>query len=142
MRKKKKTDLYEILGVAKDCTDPDIKKAWKRKSLTLHPDRMVGKTRAEKIIADKQLRDVNEAHDVLIDKNKRAAYDSNGFDEHGNVQEGHSFGHGGGGMHGMDISDLIGSMFGGGGGSNVQFSFGGPGGSRRRSSGSGGGSSF
>lgn len=67
----KKKDLYEVLGVDKNASDADIKKNWRKKSLILHPDRMVGKSRAEKIIADKQLRDLNEAHDILIDKNKR-----------------------------------------------------------------------
>jgi len=61
-----------VLGVDKTASDADIKKAWRKKSLMLHPDRMVGKTRAEKIIADKELRDLNEAHDIVTDKKKRA----------------------------------------------------------------------
>jgi len=61
-----------VLGVTKDATEQEVNKAWRKKSLQLHPDRMVGKSRAEKIIADKELRDLNEAHDIITDKNKRA----------------------------------------------------------------------
>eukprot|EP00341_Mesodinium_pulex_P001036 CAMPEP_0116993106 /NCGR_PEP_ID=MMETSP0467-20121206/67247_1 /TAXON_ID=283647 /ORGANISM="Mesodinium pulex, Strain SPMC105" /LENGTH=116 /DNA_ID=CAMNT_0004690739 /DNA_START=1159 /DNA_END=1509 /DNA_ORIENTATION=+ len=116
---------------------------------------MVGKRRAEKIKADKELRDINEANDILSDKTKRSQYDQNGFDEHGNLNEGFSGGMGGGmggmggGMGGMDIGDLLG-MFGGGsfggmGGPGVKVRMGGTGGSRRSRGGGagfGGGSEF
>jgi len=78
---------------------------------------MVGKSRSEKLIADKKLREINEAHDILTDKQKRNQYDQCGFDEHGNVNEGGGFNFGDTG--GIDISEIF-SMFGGGG-------FGGPG---------------
>lgn len=60
-----------MLGVAKTALDNEIKKAWKKKSLCLHPDRMVGKSRSEKLIADNELRELNEANDILSDAKKR-----------------------------------------------------------------------
>jgi len=96
---------------------------------------MVGKSRSEKLIADKELRELNEANDILSDAKKRNSYDTNGFDEHGNVSEGCSgmnFGEGGL-PGGIDISDIFqmfgGSMAGGMGGPGVRMSSGGmPGG--------------
>eukprot|EP00801_Mesodinium_rubrum_P002346 Mrub_02346.p1 GENE.Mrub_02346~~Mrub_02346.p1 ORF type:complete len:508 (-),score=106.64 Mrub_02346:224-1621(-) len=144
----KKKDLYDVLGVSKTATDNEIKKAWKKKSLSLHPDRMVGKSRSEKLIADKELRELNEANDILSDPKKRNQYDTNGFDEHGNVSEGcQGFNFGEGGMPGgIDISDIF-QMFGGGmaggmGGPGVRVNVGGMpggfgGGSRSRRSGNG-----
>ena len=62
-------DLYAILGVSKDATDAEIKKAFRRKARELHPD--VNKAPD----AEDRFKELNEAYDVLSDANKRAQYD-------------------------------------------------------------------
>ena len=62
-------DLYEVLGVSRDATEADIKKAFRRKARELHPD--VNKAPD----AEDQFKELNEAYDVLSDANKRAQYD-------------------------------------------------------------------
>lgn len=62
-------DLYEVLGVSKDASDDEIKKAFRKKARTLHPD--VNKEPD----AEDKFKELNEAYDVLSDKNKRAQYD-------------------------------------------------------------------
>ena len=62
-------DLYEILGVSKDASESEIKKAFRRRARELHPD--VNKAAD----AEDQFKELNEAYDVLSDPNKRAQYD-------------------------------------------------------------------
>jgi len=61
-----------VLEVPKTSSETEIRSAWKKKSLLYHPDRMVGKTRAEKLLADKLLKDINEAKDILLDSSKKS----------------------------------------------------------------------
>ncbi len=65
-----KTDYYDLLGVGKSSSEADIKKAYRKKAMELHPDRNRHDPRAEA-----RFKEVNEAYDVLKDAQKKAAYD-------------------------------------------------------------------
>lgn len=79
----KKKDYYAILGVAKDASEDDIKKAYKKLALKYHPDRNNDKCEAEKAEATKKFKDVAEAYACLSDKDKRKKYDIGGVDVDG-----------------------------------------------------------
>ena len=70
-----KRDYYEILGVAKDVSGKDLKKAYRRVAMKFHPDRNPDDKQAE----DK-FKEANEAYEVLSDEQKRAAYDRFGHE--------------------------------------------------------------
>lgn len=116
-----KRDYYEVLGVAKNATEDEIKRAYKKKAIQYHPDRNPGNKEAEE-----KFKEAAEAYDVLHDPKKRAQYDQFGF-------EGLSGAAGGGfssqGMNMDDIFSMFGDIFGGGGFGG----FSGFGGSRTRS---------
>lgn len=111
-------DLYEVLGVGKDASEADIKKAFRRKARELHPD--VNKAAD----AEDQFKELNEAYDVLSDPAKRAQYDRYG------TIPGASGGAGYGGGY-VDFEDLFGGGFGGMGDIFSSF-FGGGAGSTRQ----------
>lgn len=69
-----KRDYYEILGVSRDATDEEIKKAYRRLALKYHPDRNPGDKEAEE-----KFKEINEAYAVLSDKEKRRHYDMYGM---------------------------------------------------------------
>ena len=108
-------DLYEILGVTKDASDSEIKKAFRRRARELHPD--VNKAAD----AEDQFKELNEAYDVLSDPNKRAQYD-----RFGTIPGAAGGGYGGGSGY-VDFDDLFGGGFGGMGDIFSSF-FGGQGG--------------
>ncbi|WP_409524751.1 molecular chaperone DnaJ [Nitrincola sp. MINF-07-Sa-05] len=112
-----KKDYYELLGVSRDSSDRDIKKAYRRLAMKYHPDRNPDNPEAEE-----KFKEFSEAYEVLSDAQKKAAYDQFG---HAGVQ-----GQGGGGFHGGgfegNFSDIFGDVFG--------DIFGGGGGGQRRSS--------
>lgn len=119
-----KRDYYEVLGVGKNASDDEIKKAYRKLAVKYHPDKNPGDKEAEA-----KFKEINEAHDVLSDKQKRARYDQfghagvggaggnpfsgggaasnpfGGFDFNGQT---FNFDFGGGG--GLD--DILGSLFG------------------------------
>ena len=108
-------DLYEILGVSKDASDSEIKKAFRRRARELHPD--VNKAAD----AEDQFKELNEAYDVLSDPNKRAQYD-----RFGTIPGAAGGGYGGASGY-VDFDDLFGGGFGGMGDIFSSF-FGGQGG--------------
>ncbi|MBQ1977358.1 MAG: molecular chaperone DnaJ [Ruminococcus sp.] len=114
-----KRDYYEVMGVAKGATDDEIKKAYRKLAKQYHPDLNPDNKEAEA-----KFKEVNEAYEVLSDKDKRARYDQFG---HAGVDPNYGAGgYGGGSPFGQDIDlgDIFNSVFGG---------FGGFGGGRRSS---------
>lgn len=116
-----KRDYYEVLGVGKDASDAEIKKAYRKMAIKYHPDKNPDDAEAEA-----RFKEAAEAYEVLSNADKRARYDQFG---HAGMKGG--FGGGGGGMDMDDIfsqfGDIFGSAFGGGFGG-----FGGGGGQRAR----------
>ena len=104
-----KRDYYEVLGVGKNATEDEIKKAYRKIAIKYHPDRNPGdKT------ADEKFKEAAEAYDVLHDPQKRKQYDQFGFD--GPAGMGGGFGGFSGGFSMDDIFDMFGDVFGGRGG--------------------------
>src|SRR6185295_12957630 len=134
-------DLYAVLGVARDADEDAIKKAFRKLAMKYHPDKNPGKAN------EQRFKEINQAHEVLGDKQKRALYDefgeeslSQGFDpERARVirQYGGGFRPGRGGAGGFDVQEI----FGGGGGGRGRVGrllwgdLGGGGGGRGRSGG-------
>ncbi|CAH1755720.1 4972_t:CDS:1 [Entrophospora sp. SA101] len=77
----KKEDYYDILGVKQGASEEEIKKAYHKLALKWHPDRWVGKPESEKKIAEEKFKEINEAHGVLSDPEKRQNYDHYGSAE-------------------------------------------------------------
>ena len=102
-----KRDYYEVLGVNKNATDDELKKAYRQVAKKYHPDLNPGDKEAEA-----KFKEANEAYAVLSDADKRRKYDQFG---HEGV-DGNGFGGGAGGFYGadMDFSDIFSSIFGGG----------------------------
>jgi molecular chaperone DnaJ len=112
-----KRDYYEVLDVAKNVSEADLKKAFKRKAMKFHPDRNPDDKEAEE-----KFKEAKEAFDVLSDPQKRSAYDQFG---HAGVEGMGGMGGGpGGDAGGFSFSDIFGDVFsdifgGGGGGSHA-----------------------
>ena len=117
-------DFYKILGVEKNATAQEIKKAYRKLALKYHPDRNPNNKEAEE-----KFRQVSEAYEVLSNDEKRAKYDQFG---HAAFKGG--MGGAGGFSQGFDPFDIFREVFGGGGGGGASFYdfFGGMGGGRKR----------
>ena len=99
-----KRDYYEVLGVSKTATDEELKKAFRKKAKQYHPDANPDNKEA----AEVKFKEVNEAYEVLSDKQKRAMYDQ--------------FGHSGPNGYSNDFSGFSGfEGFGGAGFGGVDF---------------------
>ena len=119
-----KTDFYELLGLDKNASDDDIKKAYRKLAVKYHPDKNPGDKSAEE-----KFREATQAYEVLKDPKKRAQYDQFG---HAAFEAGG--GGGGGGFGGFDMSDALRSFMNDFGGDSVfsdLFGFGGGGRGRR-----------
>ncbi|KAL1497071.1 hypothetical protein ABEB36_008093 [Hypothenemus hampei] len=120
LKKSKRKDYYKILGVEKNASEDDIKKAYRKRALVHHPDRHANATDAEKKEQEKKFKELGEAYGILSDAKKKARYDSgqdmDGFD---------------GDMSDIDPTQVFQSFFGGGrqdkdwfpGGYTFQFNF-------------------
>ena len=71
-----KKDYYELLGISKNASDDEIKKAFRKAALKYHPDRMVNASEEEKKVAEEKFKELNEAYQVLSDQSKRQQYDA------------------------------------------------------------------
>lgn len=125
-----KRDYYEVLGVNKNSSPDEIKKAYRKLALQYHPDRNPGDKQAEE-----KFKEAAEAYDVLSNPDKKARYDQFGMAGMGGAGQG-GFGGFGGGFSMEDIFSRFGDIFGGGGSPFDAFFGGGSGGGRRTSRGS------
>lgn len=116
-----KRDYYEVLGVTKNASDDEIKKAYKKMAIKYHPDRNPGDKEAEE-----KFKEAAEAYDVLRDPQKRARYDQ--FGPEGVNGAG---GFGGQSMNMDDIFSMFGDIFGGHGFGGFGGGFGGGGRARK-----------
>src|SRR3989304_2069396 len=97
-----KRDYYEVLGVPRDASPEDIKKAFRKLAFQYHPDRNPDDGASEKF------KEINEAYEILSDADKRAAYDRFG---HGGAEN--IFGRGFEGFDMGGIGDIFEAFFGG-----------------------------
>jgi DnaJ-class molecular chaperone len=124
-------DLYSQLGVKRDASEAEIKKAYRKLAKELHPDKNKDNPKATERFAK-----VTQAYDLLTDKDKRARYDRGDIDEDGNPKAPFGFGGGGrpgagaggfrgrptngpggfGGAEEVDLSEIFGDLFGNAGG--------------------------
>lgn len=130
-------DFYKVLGVSKDASDADIKKAYRKLARKYHPDQNPGDEAAER-----RFKEISEAHTVLADPEQRKQYDAiraMGSGARFSAGAGGPGGPGAGGPAGFE--DLLGDLF-GGGARRYRGGFGGAGGPRMQYTSAGGGDPF
>ena len=108
-----KRDYYEVLGIKRDASEQDIKKAYRRLAMKYHPDR-----NPDNPTAEAKFKEASESAEVLLDADKRSAYDQFGHAAVDGSAGTSGFGGGfGGGSFSSIFEDVFGDIFGGGGGS-------------------------
>ena len=118
-----KRDFYEVLGIERNATAEEIKKAYRKMAVKYHPDKNPGDQKAEE-----QFKEISEAYEVLSDPRKKQQYDQFG---HAAFSKGGGMGGGGfSSAHGIDLEEALRTFMGafGGGGSIFEDFFGGGGG--------------
>lgn len=116
-----KRDYYKVLDLARNSSEAEIKKAYRRLAMKYHPDRNPGDKEAEE-----SFKEAKEAYEVLSDSQKRAVYDQHG---HAGIEASRNASASGGGFHGAEaFGDIFGDVFGdifggarGGGGASQVF---------------------
>ena len=103
-----KEDFYKVLEVARNASDKEIKKAYRRLAMKYHPDR-----NSDNPDAEEKFKAIQEAYAILSDEQKRAAYDQFG---HAGVDQSMGGGHQQGDSFSDVFGDVFGDIFGGGGG--------------------------
>ena len=98
-----KVEYYEFLGVSRDCSDQELKTAYRRLAMQYHPDRNSAPE------AEDKFKQASEAYQVLSDPQKRAAYDRHG---HAGVNAAAGAASGFDGFAGADVGDIFGDFFG------------------------------
>lgn len=106
-----KRDYYEVLDVERGASEKDIKKSYRRLAMKFHPDR-----NPDDADAEGKFKEASEAAEVLLDSDKRHAYDQFGHSAVDGSGGGGGFGGGGGGGFGSIFEDVFGDIFGGQGG--------------------------
>lgn len=76
LKKSKRKDYYKILGINRNATDDEIKKAYRKRALVHHPDRHASSTDEEKKEQEKKFKEVGEAYAILSDAQKKGRYDN------------------------------------------------------------------
>jgi molecular chaperone DnaJ len=103
-----KRDYYDVLGVSRDASEPELKKAYRKLAMKYHPDRNQDSEESES-----KFKEVQEAYAILSDAQKRGAYDQFG---HAGVDSSSGMGGAGGAGFGDIFGDMFGDIFGGGAG--------------------------
>ena len=111
-----KRDYYEVLGVAKDATADQIKSAYRKLAMKYHPDRNPDNPEAKE-----KFTEISEAYEVLSNPEKRQRYDQFGHQGVNFGPGGFDFGRDFSGFQDVDLSDILGSFFGGRGGFSSFF---------------------
>ena len=106
-----KRDFYDILGVAKNASEEELKKAYRKLAMKFHPDRNTDDAKAEE-----KFKEVKEAYEILTDPRKREAYDRYGHAGVDGAPAGPGGGAGGFGGFADVFGDIFGDIFGGGAG--------------------------
>ncbi len=111
-------NYYEVLGVSRNASQDEIKKAYRKSALKYHPDRNPGDAEAER-----QFKSISEAYEILSDENKRRIFDQYGADALKAGMGGGGGGHPGGGFSSMEeaLRTFMGAFGGGGGGGDSIF---------------------
>lgn len=125
LKKSKRKDFYKILGVERDATDNEIKKAYRKLAIVHHPDK-----NPDNVDAADKFKEIGEAYETLSDTEKRARYDSGEdlIDPSDMFSAGGPGGFPMGGAGGMNINpEMLFNMMGGSGGGGFSFSTGGGG---------------